>query len=407
MPNYESIIFFVETPFTERDEKRFGIKELSQLGFQVEVYQLEDIFHKQKYLDSRQGNQKEYIKYFSTINELKNELQRIKKRFLVILLTGYYLELLKFFKKQCIDYALYCTNRIPTPQEVLNDSIYIKMKQKLFEEGFVSLSKSIGRTLKKSLEVLKRKTPLSPTYVIAGGSRSIEHLTKEILDSAKIIWAHSLDFDLFLQSKQSSFQLSPYLDVYGNLVEQKNFDNHIVFLDEYSPYHPDNDFFKIPHADKKETYYPRLESFFHYLEKKYNTKVVIAAHPRSEYQSKEHFKSFIIIKDRTLDLIKNCRFALIHSSTSINFINLFEKDAVFFYTSTMRNIYKNMVVSFANLHGKNPKEIDLETDYDRLNLLDDKIDHSKYLEYRNAFIKRKDSKMEFSWVILADELRNA
>lgn len=406
MPKYESIIFFVETPFTDRDEKRFGIKELSQQGFQVEVFQLEDIFHKQKYIASKQGNQKEYITYLSTINELENALRIRSKKVLVILLTGYHQNLLKLMVRLGIDYAIHCTNKIPSPSETVSESKYIKIKQKLFEEGFLLLSKSIGRALLKTLEFVNRKTPLAPKYVIAGGSRSIEHLTKETLNSSKIIWAHSLDFDLFLQSIESSFKSSPYFDVYGNLVEQKNFNNYIVFLDEYSPYHPDNDFFKIPHADKKETYYPRLESFFHYLEKKYNAKVVIAAHPRSEYQTKEHFKSFVIIKDRTLDLIKNCRFALIHSSTSINFINLFEKEAVFFYTSTMRNFYKNMVVTFANLHGKNPSEIDFNTDFDSLNLLQDKIDHSKYLVYRNAFIKRNDSRMEYSWVIIADELRN-
>ncbi|TGK78456.1 hypothetical protein EHQ24_18070 [Leptospira noumeaensis] len=406
MPKYESIIFFVETPFTERDEKRFGIRELSQQGFIVEVFQLEDIFHKQKYSATKESNKKEYITYFSTIKELENELQKRSKRFLVILLTGYYLELLKLFNKQCIDYALYCTNRIPTPLEVVNDSKYIRIKQKLVEEGLLSVLKSIGRTLKKSLEVVNGKTPLAPTYVIAGGSRSIEHLTKKTLDSARVIWTHGLDFDLFLQSKQTNRISHSFLDIYGNLVEQSKFNNYIVFLDEYTPYHPDNDFFKIPHADKKETYYPRLESFFQYLEKKYNAKVIIAAHPRSEYETKTHFKSFTIIKDRTLDLIENCQFALIHSSTSINFINLFEKEAVFFYTSTMRNFYKNMVATFANLHGKNPTEIDFNTDYDSLNLLDEKIDRSKYLEYRNAFIKRNDSRMEYSWVILADEFRN-
>ncbi|WP_125172448.1 hypothetical protein [Leptospira levettii] len=265
--------------------------------------------------------------------------------------------------------------------------------------------KSIGRALLKSLEALTRKTPLAPTYVIAGGSRSIEHLTKETLDSTKIIWAHSLDFDLFLQSKQTSHNSFPFYDIYGNLVEQIYFNNYIVFLDEYSPYHPDNDFFLIPHADKKETYYPRLERFFHYLEKKYNAKVVIAAHPRSEYQTKEHFKSFAIIKDRTLDLIKNSHFALIHSSTSINFINLFEKEAIFFNTSSMRWVYKKATSVFAKWHGKVPVEVDINTDFGQIDF--DKILNTKmnFCDYRNLYIKKVDSKLDFSWNIIAEAIR--
>lgn len=405
MLKYESIIFFVETPFTDRDEKRFGIKELSQQGFQVEVYQLEDIFHKQKYDASKQGTQKEYITYFSTIKELENALQIRSKKVLVILLTGYHQNLLKLMVRLGIDYALHCTNKIPSPSETVSESKYIKIKQRLFEEGFSSLLKSIGRALMKSLEAVNRKTPLAPTYVIAGGSRSIEHLTKETLDSTKIIWAHSLDFDLFLQSIHTSLKSSPYFDVYGNLIEQKNFDNYIVFLDEYSPYHPDNDFFKIPHADKKDTYYPRLESFFHYLEKKYNAKVVIAAHPRSEYQTKEHFKSFIIIKYRTLDLIKHCHFALIHSSTSINFINLFEKNAIFFNTSSMRWVYKKATGVFAKLHGKFPVEVDINTDFGQIDF--DKILNTKmnFKDYRNLYIKKVDSKLDYSWNIIAEAIR--
>ncbi|GBF41341.1 hypothetical protein LPTSP2_06130 [Leptospira ellinghausenii] len=405
MPKYESIIFFVETPFTDRDEKRFGIKELSQLGFQVEVYQLEDIFHRQKYIASKQGNHKEYITYFSTIKELENALRIRSKKVLVILLTGYHQNLLKLMVRLGIDYALHCTNKIPSTSETVSESKYIKIKQKLFEEGFSSLSKSIGRALLRSLEAVIRKTPLAPTYVIAGGSRSIEHLTNETLDSTKIIWAHSLDFDLFLQSMETSFKSSPYFDVYGNLIEQKNFNNYIVFLDEYSPYHPDNDFFKIPYADKKETYYPRLESFFHYLEKKYNAKMVIAAHPRSEYQTKEHFKSFIIIKYRTLDLIKNCRFALIHSSTSINFINLFEKEAIFFNTSSMRWVYKKATSVFAKWHGKVPVEVDINTDFGQIDF--DKILNTKmnFKDYRNLYIKKVDSKLDYSWNIIAEAIR--
>ena len=75
-----------------------------------------------------------------------------------------------------------------------------------------------------------------------------------------------------------------YFD-FDNYLEQKTdiiTSNTIVFLDEYLPYHPDFDLLKMEKINANQ-YYKELNNFFSKIEAHTSSRVVIAAHPKANY----------------------------------------------------------------------------------------------------------------------------
>lgn len=104
---------------------------------------------------------------------------------------------------------------------------------------------------------------------------------------------------------------------------------YAVFYDSYFPLHPD---FKYIHKLKMKVdyghYLKSMNMFFDWIEKKYNLKVVIAAHPSSEY-SPNDFDGREIIKWHTCELTLKARIIINQSSNSTSFALLANKPIVF------------------------------------------------------------------------------
>jgi hypothetical protein len=368
---------------------------------------LEKIFHSKGYETPNEIlNDQDYLISFKTFSELVVALNSIHKPKVAILLMNHHPSLLKILNSLDIHYCIHSSNSIPSSEEVHQPSLYINVRKKLSEIGIVEFLKKLPNLMSKHLDETKKQFYLKPKYIIAGGRKSINHLSNNVIDYAKVIWSHTLDYDLYLDYQNKKAKKNTFEDIYGNSISSKDIKNCIVFLDEYSPYHPDNSFFGIPHADKADTYFPAIEAFFQVLEKAYNTRVVIAAHPRSEYEYKNHFKNFYVIKNQTIELVGLSQLVLIHSSTSINYINLMKKNALFFYTSTMRDIYKNMAQTFARLHGKNAIEISINTEID-IRSIESNISITMLFEqYKENYIKINNSVADYSWNILAREFKS-
>ena len=64
------------------------------------------------------------------------------------------------------------------------------------------------------------------------------------------------------------------------LNNQSSTNNYILFLDEYLPLHPDTILLGIKTINEND-YYPEINKYFDFVEKKYNLPIVIAAHPKA------------------------------------------------------------------------------------------------------------------------------
>ena len=97
------------------------------------------------------------------------------------------------------------------------------------------------------------------------------------------------------------------------------------------PYHPDYIKEKNPYIVNKEKYYDNLNRYFTYLEKKFATQVVIAAHPRSAKVNNysKHFENRKVLINKSKALISESKFTITHNSTAVNFAIINKKPIVF------------------------------------------------------------------------------
>lgn len=130
------------------------------------------------------------------------------------------------------------------------------------------------------------------------------------------------DYDNYLQSKKT--RNNDYC-----LNEQTN----IVYLDNYFPYHPDiiKNNPSLSSIDIKQ-HYKEINHIFNKIEKKYHSKVIIAAHPKANYTENE-FQGREIIKYRTQELISQASLVLLHSSNAIAYAIAYNVPFMFISTT--------------------------------------------------------------------------
>lgn len=108
---------------------------------------------------------------------------------------------------------------------------------------------------------------------------------------------------------------------------------YVVFIDQFLTGHStciiNGKEFPI---QNKELYFDRMNSLFDNIEKEYNCCVIVAAHPKAEYNGNE-FKSRKIIYNETAKLVKDAKLVIIQYSTCFDWVTLFNKDFLNIYAS--------------------------------------------------------------------------
>lgn len=117
-----------------------------------------------------------------------------------------------------------------------------------------------------------------------------------------------------------------------------------VFLDIYLPHQTDLKIVGLTAIDPRR-YYESLNVFFDLIEKKYRIKVVIAAHPKANYE-RYIFQGREIYRGLTPELVRDSDFVISHHSTSVSYAVLNIKPIIFVYTNEMAVLYKYTVVRY-------------------------------------------------------------
>lgn len=107
-------------------------------------------------------------------------------------------------------------------------------------------------------------------------------------------------------------------------VPKDSLKKYAVFVDEYFPLHPDLIYFNNLKPKDVDHYRNIMNRFFRSIESKYGVEVIIAAHPKSQYDI-DAFEGRKIIKYKTMELIKNAEMVFMHSSAALSFIVMFDK----------------------------------------------------------------------------------
>lgn len=373
----KKFIILTEAPFTDRDFDRFQCENFVR-EFVVEIVDVTAIFFPESVEDYKEKNitttDKLKKRSFSNQQSLFDYFQEINEAYILMLIgSGYrYVNLYKILKSKKYFLICYQLNVLPNLSE--------------FDKS-LAIAKTSGvhhyRSLRKWKEiiynrVLKNRLLRFPVdlYIISG-----EKSFTGVFDSGektKFIKGHSADYDQYLELKDSI----------------KIGDEHIVFIDQFVPFHPDLQrmgFKPIAPAE----YYKSLNKFFDFLEKKLNKQVVIAAHPISDYDNSKFFKNRPIIKHQTVDLIARSSLVLSHGSTALSYSILFKKPILGLNMNVfVETMHEKILFFFSKVMGFNIINID---DY---SVNDFKVyppNHEAYQDYVRHYMAQEDSVQGNTW----------
>ena len=387
-PFINKLVFLVSATFNQRDEKRFGIELLQRNAFEVEVWDFTPFLRPAKFAKYLPPDPTGFQHYrtFATKSDAISALSELSPRCLVFCMVHYGYE----------SYAIYRTiSKRKLPYCVLGYSVPAWDVPK--DGSTISRFKNI--TLDKLLSYSFRLIPFKwlgvkpATMMLAlGGTFPLAQFT--VGSRTEFIRSHYFDYDVYLEQTQKRIETDKSMG---------------VFLDNYLPFHPDaldeNDPIIPP-----EEYYPLLRRFLDHIERNYGVRIVIAAHPRSNYEKHQGcFGERPVIRGKTAELVMQAGFVILHSSASIAFAVLFRKPLIFVTTDRLRQgrtgIAIGSLIDFlAATFSKKPINLNSTFEIDWATEL--MIDSGAYKRYITQYIKEEGSGDTPVWQVFANHLKN-
>lgn len=387
------IIFIVQNRFSKRDYQRFGVEFLQDNGFRVEVWELTPILYFDYFQSYAPVDTFVYdgLKVFTDKIKAYDELSGLSNTdFVISFITFRYLSLdvYRALSRSFANYAVAFFNSFPYPI----------IKRNCLKIVLGTIRDLISLKNKETWKRLFTNLPLCflgirpARLMFVGGEKYLifrHNLRYPIDKNTEFLQTHAFDYDLYLKEKDKPWTEKPIA----------------IFLDEFYPFHPDFIVLKRKSPVSPDNYYKLLNSFFDLVEKETGLEVVIAAHPRSNYENMpDYFKGRKCIKGNSINLVRECKMVLAHGSTSIIFANLFYKPVIFLTCADLDKSYEgDYIKAYAGSFCKTPIFIDKNNKIDwRVEL---KVDIGHYDNYRRLYIKTQDSEDLPIWQIIANRLK--
>jgi hypothetical protein len=389
------IIVITDYPFNTRDYDRFGIETFRKNGFEVEIWDITSYLHKKHHDQLIRENSDKYkgLRRFSEKSEIIHAIAVLDKKCIINYLIEYSHRTFFIFKaisRYKISYCVMVMESFTTSEPVQNCSFGSQIKY-MMKKGFsLKLRTILEHLINKTLIAYYPVFGIAPaSLIILAGEKSAEISPYPVDADTVRVWTHIPDYDIYLRQKD---EINDFPKFEG------------IFLDQYLPMHPDFLHMGADFPFTPDAYYPKVCNFFSILEKNMKLQIVIAAHPRSDYEhSPEYFEGRTIIKGKTADMVRNCSFVITHTSTSLDFAVLYNKPVIFITTDILekmtsgKNNYGSIIQSKASVLGKTPINIDHVTDFDWASEM--KIDQAAYLRHKNLYIKKEGTPEKPLWEI--------
>jgi len=388
----KKIVVAVASPLTKRDFIRFGGEVLKDNGFDVWFYDFSPIVYPKLFKNCTFPDMYRPENYilFSNERQVEKYIGELSPHSFVVTALSFSSEtykILRALSKTKIPYCALSNQSDPVWAEK-KTSQFFEVLKKIFSSGPTALKKIIYHP---KFSHLWRLRP--PDFCIAGGEPSLERNRARFMigDDTEILWAHALDYDIYLENKGKNIKASR---------------DYSVFLDPLAPmFQGDTLALGYKSATSVENYYPSLCNFFKHVEKQLNTKIKIAAHPKSNHPAyPDCFGNRETVRGDTFGMIESSRFVITHSSTAFQFAILLRKPVIFLTTAELEKekSFSGDIKAWANSIGKKPINIDepLTMDWKKELYVDEKI----YSDYTELHIKRKGTEELNVWQILANRL---
>lgn len=312
----QGIIFIIETPLLERDAKRFELHRLRAMCEVVRVFELSHLLQPYASHNVKEGRcnyDEENVKIFKSWQEFEKTLSCLTNfNYVVKLGNGpYTYKLYKIFKKYNIRYALLLPEIVPTAAGEQKKGHFFNYLRKLKSNPLRSLYGSFYKRIINYLNI----QPANTVFYSGDGGRELDNVISNYRTDKNTRYK-SLASIAFLECEKVKKQIE----------NDKIGEDFILFIDQGLPVHPD--LISLGRIVPADVYYQQINWFLNTLSEYYVAKVVVALHPRVNYEKNPFDAKFECIKGQTPRLVKSSKLVVYHFSESLNYIVFFKKPVI-------------------------------------------------------------------------------
>ncbi|MFA5117982.1 MAG: hypothetical protein WC695_03910 [Candidatus Omnitrophota bacterium] len=393
------IVYFVLGPFSERDYFRFGVDCFENSGFSVEVWDFTPLLfpHVYETIEVRKPFNYSRLRFINSKDQALEAVALLTEpASFVICFVPYGINtyfLYRALSRHKIKYSVFMANAMPF---TACSSYRVReiIKRISLKEVF---NKVRNLTAAKIAEIFFFKIKLAVLRIkpaalrLVGGEKSAVMYKYPVNEKTETVWLHTLDYDVFLKNEQ----VNPQVD-----------ENRIVFLDEDMVFYPGYLYLGVKPFVSPDQYFKLLCAFFKHLESQHKKRVIIAAHPRSQYEKlPDYFEGRQLIKGKTAELIRDSACVIVHASTSLNFAVLYNKPVIFVTTDELdRSIEGVWIHNVATQFNKSVYNLNSSTEADITGELT--VDAKVYRKYKNDYIKKEGSAEQPFWQAVLNRIKS-
>jgi hypothetical protein len=401
----DTFVFLTPRAINDYEENKWSFEYLRSEGFSVKVININKILDRtcKSSLAVIKPLQGDYIYDVESCNQLELLIKNLSANAIFIDylvchndVTLDFEGVFRLLKKYNSKYIVVSSGVLPLPRSISKYGLHRIVQ--LFKKICIILKQP-----KKIIEYLGKRIILALTkrgiiyplpFLIFGGNSEImrRFIHKRNLDMSCVIGIHSYDYDESIRHKRNNL----------NIVVQKDI---CVFLDEAATHHTD---FLLgdDQPPDQDVYFEAINNLFDAVEKNTGLKVVVAAHPRSDYGSLgDVFKGREVVKDNTMGLVASSQLVIMHASTSVSYAVLNNKPVLLSKVPGLPKDHPiNIMVDVFS------RELDLKV----INILEDDLQPSifrgnvntqKYLNYKNSYIKNVGALELPEWEIVVGAVK--
>lgn len=367
--NYSEIIIISSNSIDNRIQTLFSVNRLIESGIHLEFWNVSALTFRAEVVEVPTKGIDKYV-----IDSRSGFAEKVKSKkgsnCLYIVYMNYCYQTLFCYRtlSKFKAHILYCVNGVYPEQVTIGAS-------RFFQKDI----------LKRIFSRLMNKTPLiipAKYELLTSGKAALDYKADE---NTKIVKYNSTDYI-------TAFLLKDTMPV-----DEK----YIVFIDQYLPFHPDIELTGDKPVNAA-TYYAGLNLLFAKMERIYDCKVIVAAHPAAlKYKECNYSDGRKVVFGKTGQLISGCIGVLGHCSTAVAFPVVFRKKMIML---TSNEIKSHLLFSFSATTDYIARLLRcplINIDDDMENICFEDIDEDAYRTYQYDYLTNKETENIDNYEILS------